>query len=288
MKNSKNIAATTLAVFLATASSVAFADAQEEVNKQVAKLIGDAISNRVSARALDGAALGQRPAAAEKNALWGSYTRLRVDFTGIESRTNVYIAGYDRDLTENIILGASVDYSDTGTSGTLLGAFNSDSHGKGISPYLTYLFNKNIFGIVRVNYSEFSGGGVRTESYGAAASLNGVHRMGDLVARGRLELGTSRSDSGALGGGKQSTTNYSGDGELGYYFTPAVYGHVGLQLSESDSPNSYNASARIGIESNINRTTAVSLKYERKVDDNAPAGANFKVDSFTLALRLRF
>ena len=44
------------AAFLAGASSAAFAqNAQEEVNKQIAKLIGDAISNRVSAKALDAA-----------------------------------------------------------------------------------------------------------------------------------------------------------------------------------------------------------------------------------------
>ena len=111
--------------------------------------------------------------------------------------------------------------------------------------------------------------------------------MGDLVARGRLELGTNRSNSGGIVG-SQSTTNYAGDGELGYYFVPSVYGHVGLQLSETDSPNSYQASARVGIESQFNKSTAVSLKYEKKVDDNTPAGVNIKVNSFTVALRLRF
>ena len=44
---------------------------------------------------------------------------------------------------------------------------------------------------------------------------------------------------------------------------------------------------RIGIESQINKNAAVSFKYERKVDDNVP-GAGFDVDSFTVALRIRF
>ena len=286
-KNSKALAITTVAAFLATASSVAFAqNAQEEVNKQIAKLIGDAISNRVSTKALD--AVGQGAANAEKNALWGSYTRLRVDFSGAgfngDSRSNAYVAGYDRDVTENFIAGVAVNYVDSGGS---IGAFSIDAHSQGISPYLTYLFTKNIFGIVRLDYNESSGGGFRIESYGAAASINGVYRSGDLVGKGRLELGTNRSDAGALGG-KQNTTLYSGDGELGYYFTPTVYGHVGLQLSETDSPNSYQASARAGVETKIGKNMAVSLKYEKKVDDNLPSGVNIKVDSLTVALRVRF
>lgn len=286
-KNSKFVALATTAAFLAGASSAAFAqNAQEEVNKQIAKLIGDAISNRVSAKALDAA--GQGPANAEKNALWGSYTRLNVDFSGFgftgDSRSNAYVAGYDRDVTTKFIAGVSVNYVDSSFSGA---GFSGDAHSKGISPYLTYLFTKNIFGILRLDYNESSGGGARIENYGAAASLNGVYRSGNLVGRGRLEVGANRSDAGGFGG-KQSTTTYAGDGELGYYFTPSVYGHVGLQLSESDSSNSYQASARIGIESNINRTTAVSLKYEKKVDDNLPSGIDVKVDSFTVALRLRF
>ena len=286
-KNSIFVALAATAAFLAGASSAAFAqNAQEEVNKQIAKLIGDAISNRVSAKALDAA--GQGPASAEKNALWGSYTRLNVDFSAFgftgDSRSNMYVAGYDRDVTANFIAGVAVNYVDSSFSGA---GFSADAHSKGLSPYLTYLFTKNIFGMLRLDYNESSGGGATIESYGAAASINGVYRSGDLVGRGRLEVGTTKSNSAALGG-TQSTTIFAGDGELGYYLTPTLYGHVGLQLSESDSPNSYQASARIGIESNINRTTAVSLKYEKKIDDNLPSGINIKINSFTLALRLRF
>ena len=287
-KNLMKLVVTALAAFMAAgASSGAFAqNTQDEVNKQIAKLIGDAISNRVSARALE-AAPGQK-SSGELNALWGTYTRLNIDFTGGDVRTNVFVGGYDRDVTQNFIAGVSVNYADS--SGTFFvppTVFTFDSHSKGISPYLSYMFTKNIFGTLKADYSESSGGGTRTESYGIGAELGGVYRTGDLVAKGRLGIGTSRSDSGGIGG-KQSTTSYSGDGELGYYFTPAVYGLVGLQLSESDSPNSYQASARIGISANVSRTATLSATYERKVDDNAPAGVDFKVNSFTVGLRVRF
>ena len=289
-KNLQKLLVTALTVFVAVgASSVTFAqNTQDEVNKQIAKLIGDAISSRVSARALDASAPGQKSSGTELNALWGTYTRLNIDFTGGDVRTNVFVGGYDRDVTQNFIAGASVNYADS--SGTFFvppTVFTFDSHSKGISPYLSYMFTKNIFGTLKADYSESSGGGTRTESYGIGAELGGVYRTGDLVAKGRLGIGTSRSDSGGIGG-KQSTTNYSGDGELGYYFTPTVYGLVGLQLSESDSPNSYQASARVGISANVSRTATLSATYERKVDDNAPAGVDFKVNSFTVGLRVRF
>ncbi len=305
--NSKKLATAVTATFLAVFSCTVFAqNVQEEVNKQIAKLIGDAISSRVSARALDAAAGRPGAAGAEKNALWGSYTRINADFSGgaggagisSDTSTNAYVAGYDRELTNNLIFGASVNYADTsGSSLTTTPAVpaippffagipatttvtNNDSHSKGISPYLTYLFTPNVFGILRLNYTDFSGG----ESYGAAISINGVHRAGDFVARGRLELGSTHSKAA---GTTSNATNYSGDAEAGYFFTPAVYGHVGLQLSDSNQSNSYAAYARVGIEAQINKSSAVSLKYERKVDDNATFG-NFKVDSVTLAFRLRF
>ena len=59
-KSSRFLGLAVTAALLAGASTAAFAqDAQEEVNKQIAKLIGDAISSRVSARALDAAGQGQ-------------------------------------------------------------------------------------------------------------------------------------------------------------------------------------------------------------------------------------
>ena len=87
---------------------------------------------------------------------------------------------------------------------------------------------------------------------------------------------------------KSSATSYLGDGEVGYFFVPGLYGFAGLQLGDSNKSDSYAAYARLGIEKELDKNSAISFRYESKVDDNMPGGSNFKVNIWTLAGRFRF
>jgi hypothetical protein len=288
-------------------------NAQEEVDKQVAKLIGDAISSRVAARAAE-------DAGAEKNSLWGSYTRLKVDlpaFPGtpaIDSKSDVGIVGYDREISQQWLAGVSASYSDTS---------GFDSNSWSVSPYLAYRFTPALFAIGSLTYgrSEFSTstptglGSVATtsgdtEAWGAALSLNGLYRSNNWLAKGRAEVSWTRSESdtgtfvpastftlpfgGAIvvpafattSSSTDHTTRGSLDGEVGYLFGPGWYGYGGLQASVTDSSDSYQLFGRLGLEYRFAKTASFGVKYEQKIDDNA----NFDIDvySFTAVLRVAF
>ena len=270
-----------LAAILAAFSSAAFSTAQEEVDKQIAKLISDAISSRVSASVVSqtGAAMPSEP-----NNIWGSYGRAKIDFSAAgfssNSRTNIYVGGYDRDITNSLILGASLSASDTNNNG-----------GKswGISPYLAYKFTNSFFGIATYSYSrtDFTGGNSDSNSLGA--SLNFVHRAGDFLVKGRVGITGGESKTNTVGfSTRSSSTSYVGDAEAGYFFVPGLYGFVGLQASDTNKSNGYNLFGRIGIEKEFNKNAAVSLRYEAKTDDNQPGGTSVKIDTWTLAARFRF
>lgn len=262
-----------LATLLA-ASGMAWADTQEEVNKQVAKLIGDAISART-------AATSEASAAQLPNNIWGSYSRLRVDPEGASSvGTDIGTVGYDRDLSKDWILGVALSYNNSNR-------MNAD--GWSVSPYAAYRFNQTIFGVVRLGYSEFDARGSSGDSTSVAASLNGVHRFGNWYGQWRAEVGFSDTDTSAAGvHSSTSATSYIGDGELGYHFGSGFKGFAGLQLSDTNRKDSYNAFFRVGVEKELSKDAAISARYERKVDDDLPSNGGVKVDVFTIAARVRF
>ena len=311
---SRLVTAVGTAVAVGIVPGVAHAQsAQEEVDKQVAKLIGDAISSRVAARAAV-------EAGAEKNSLWGSYTRLKVDlpaFVGtpaINSKSDVGIVGYDREFSQQWLGGVSGSYSDTS---------GFDSNSWSISPYLAYRFTPSFFAIGSLTYgrSEFSTsaptglGSVattsgETDAWGAAFSLNGLFRSNNWLAKGRAEVSWTRSESDTgtvvpastftppFGGPivvpafatTSSSTDHSTrgslDGEIGYLFGPGWYGYGGLQASVTDSSDSYQLFGRLGLEYRFAKNVSFGVKYEEKIDDNA----NFNLDvySFTAVLRVAF
>lgn len=257
------------------ASGGVWADTQEEVNKQVAKLIGDAVSTRVSA------SVEQSQAAPLPNNAWGSYSRLNIDPKDSSNiGTDITVLGYDRDLGQNWIAGVAVSYDHTG---------DINSHGWGVSPYVAYRFSKSYFAVVRADFTNFGAPGVDGHSSGGAASFNGAHQFGNLYGKWRVETGVTEADSRS--GGVSSTTSatkYLGDAELGYHFGNGFHGFAGLQVSDTNRKDSYSTFARIGLEKQLAKDAAVSFKYETKVDDNLPSASRMDVDVFTIAARFRF
>jgi hypothetical protein len=218
------------------------------------------------------------------------------------------------DISDKLLVGASGSYSTTS---------GFDSRTWGVTPYLAYRFTKYIFGIASFDYvrsedsfsQSFSDGGLNTttksdsttNSYAARASLNGVYRAGNVLTRGRLELARSKSVSDTTSsfscdptlppgfcqaGSEDSTTmwvtSYLGDGELGYFFAPRVYGFAGVQLGASNQDNSYFANVRVGLEAFVARSWALFAKYERRVDDDLPSSIDLDAYSWTVGARVRF
>lgn len=256
-------------------SGSAWSDTQDEVNKQVAKLIGDAVSSRVSSTVA-----GEAGAALPNNA-WGSYSRLYVDPKGMSSiGTDITVLGYDRDLGKDWTVGVALSYNSTS---------EFHSHGWNLSPYLAYRFSKSYFAVARADFSDFGAPGITGHGNGLAVSFNGAHDFGNLYGKWRVETGVSEFD--ARSGGvttTSSSTKYLADGELGYRFGSGFSGFAGVQVSDTNRQDSYATYLRLGVEKEIAKDAAISAKYESKVDDNIPSDSRYSVDVFTIAARFRF
>jgi hypothetical protein len=276
---------------LALSSSAAFATAQDEVDKQVAKMLADAITKRVAATvvAKPTAAVG---AQVEPNSAYGSYSNLRSGFTTAalktDSRTNIFIGGYDRSLSDKLILGAAANGGDT--SNTLsTGVASPDSNFTGIQPYLAYIFTENFFVIANAGFSRFSTTGTDGDTTSYGLSLNAAKRFEDFVLKGRLEGGGSRGSFTTAGvTTSSSTTQHKGDIEAGFFFAPTLYGYVGYQATGTNKANSNTNYARIGLEHNVNKNAAVALGYESMVNDSLPAGTSMTAKTWTLSARIKF
>lgn len=279
MKKIKKIIGLAIVSTLLASVSARADQEQDEVNKQIAKLIGDAISTRVAADAAP-ESNGKPP-----NSAYGDYSHIGVHVSGFSSNTNLILGGYDREITPNLVLGAAVTYNHTGSS-------NVDAWS--ITPYAAYRFNESFFAIGRIGYSETNGDNFDSHATSVAASINGVHDFGSAYVQGRLEIGgnESRTKTSSPFFGNSSTSNrtttYTGDAEVGYHFEEGLKGFAGLQLQSSDEKNSYEAFARVGLEKEFNKTAAVGIKYETNVDDNLPSNTNLRINVFSINGRILF
>lgn len=269
-----------LAAILMTFCSSAFSQqAQEEVDKNVARLFSAAISSRIASEVTS--ENGSMPA--ERNGIWGSYSRIGIDLSGtgfsVKTRTNVYIGGYDRDVTDSSIVGVALNAAHTNFA---------DAKSWGISPYLAYKFTNSFFAIATYSYTniDFTGGGGKSHSL--AGSLNYVHRAGDFLFKGRAQIvGVESKVNSGGSSSKSSDIGSIGDAEAGYFFAPDVYGFAGLQAGGSkESP--LTLFARLGIEKEFSKNSTASLRYETLVHDREAGGISVKVNIWTLAARFRF
>ena len=258
-------------------SGSAFADTQEEVNKQISKLIGDAVSSRVSTSAAG-------VAAPLPNNVWGTYSNLGINADGMGIHSDIAVVGYDREINSNITVGAAFSASRTAK-------FNAD--GWSIAPYLAYRFNGPLFAVVRANYSDGTSSDSGTHTHftgdGLAASLNGVHTFDKVYLQWRGEIAGVESKASSAGTSTHSSsTLYTADGEVGHRYDNGLKIFAGLQLGTSNQPDSYAAYARIGLEKALGKEGSINAKYETKVDDNLPHGTNFRVDTISVGAQLRF
>lgn len=253
-------------------SGVAMADTQEEIDKQISNMIGNAISSRIAVTAPKAAS------AALANGAYGGIVNVDVKFGGTNTSTNAYYAGVDHNFSKELVGGAALFYSAPNNSRTT-----------GISPYLAYLLNENLYLMGKLNYADTNGGGSSTDTLGTDVSINGLLKSGNLLAKGGLGIGGSSSETNTAGATtKSSVTLYSANGELGYTFAPTWQAVAGLNLNSTNKDNSYSATASIGLEKEISKDAAIAFKYSTNVDDNQPTGTTVKVNVYTLSARFRF
>lgn len=286
----KKALAASVAAVTSLGTGAVWATAQDEVDKQVAKLLGDAVAKRVASAVIAEQTAGA--AAGGLNNVYASYGRNTVGFNagGVNSTSNtdILVGGYDRNLTDKLVLGAAVNGSRTSTSNNT-GVAAAGFSGSGIQPYAAYVFTKNFFVIGKLTYGEGSGGGTSVNFNGGGISLNGLGRWDNFVLKGRAEVNGSRARSTTAGLTTNSnSTSTALDGEAGYFFQPNLYGFVGYQATNASTANSRSDYARIGLEYSINKDAAVSVSYEGKVGDNQPTGTSFSANTWTIAGRIRF
>lgn len=282
-----------IATLLAAHIPDARADAQEEINKQIAKLTSDAISARLTGVAA--AAAPGTPSAAKVNNAWGSYTNLGVEFSapntpGGASTTDIALLGYDRDVSKTTTLGVALNTANTRRA-------SGDSWG--ISPYLAYRFSEHYFAIGRLNYSHGSGS-AKFDSYGLGASLNTLQPIGDFLLKGEAGLFFSHSkvrtpafSSPGVPGiaastRRDDTLGWNLTGDASYRFGSGWSGFIGLSANGADEAHTASLSGNVGIEKAFGTDGAVMLKYDTRLADDAPSGTDIEVRAVTLALRWRF
>lgn len=289
MRFNKKIVVLAIASLSTVGSGAVWATAQDEVDKQVAKLLADAVARRVASTLVE--AQGGATASEVNNA-YGSYGRNNIGFTAAgtttNSKTDIGVGGYDRALTKDWLLGAAVNGSRTSSSsstGVAVAGFSST----GISPYVSYIVNNNFYITGKLGYTSGSTTGTTVKSNSAGVSFNGIGKWTNFVLKGRLELTGARSDSTTAG--LTTRTNSSSnavDVEAGYFFQPNLYGYLGTQFTSSNQPNSAASYARVGLEYNVNKVASIGTSYEGKVRDNQPSGTSFSSNTWSIYGRIAF
>lgn len=261
-------------------------DAQEEINKQIAKLTSDAISARLAGAAV-AAARGTAPAAPLPNNAWASYTysRLKFDIPSFGTstfNTDIGLLGYDRDVSPTTTVGVAINGAKTR---------HQSGNFYGLSPYLAYRFSERYFTILRLNYGRIDFDGGHGDSYGVGASLNAVHPVNEaLLLKGEAGINYSYSKTRVSGFSSDSTDSFGWNltGDASYLLGSEWSGVVGLSANGTNKSNSSSLSGNVGVEKIFGQDGAVSFKYETRLADDAPDGVDLKVHNFTLALRWRF
>lgn len=289
MRFNKKLLVVAMATMATLGTGAAWGTAQDEVDKQVAKLLADAVSRRVASTLVQAQS---GTVSSEANNAYGSYSRNNIGFsaagTTTNSKTDLGIGGYDRALTKDWILGAAVNGSRTSSSsstGVAIAGFSAT----GITPYASYIVNNNFYLTGKLGFNRGSTTGTTTSASSVGLSFNGVGKWDNLVLKGRLELTGQRADSSTAGVTTRTNSSSSAlDGEAGYYFQPNLYGYIGAQFSTSNQPNSAASYARLGLEYNVNKYAAIGTSYEGKVKDNQPTGTSFSSNTWSIYGRIAF
>jgi len=222
-------------------SVVAFAQsAEEEVAKQTARQISDAISKRVgedvgvvyAAPGAQGMATGSGEFL---DSAWGTLTYNRVDFDGGtfggSNGVNIFLGtvGYDHRF-DNFIPGISV----TGAHAKVDDVTGS-SDGATVSPYLGYIVNDWFFlnALVGVSLSNSDIGGANSDSTGVFTEedANVVWHDGNWLATGKAghRFQHSRDHEDGLGSTDTDANTLLVGGKVGYLVDNVVRPYLGTQ-----------------------------------------------------------
>ena len=213
--------------------------AEEEVAKQTARLISDAISKRVGDDVEDVYAAPGTQGMVTKtddmlNTVWGTLVYNRVDFDGgfgggsIGADIFLVTVGYDHRFGD-FIPGVSV----TGAYATV-DQTSGSSEGATISPYLGYIINDWLFvnGLVGLSMSNADIGGGDSDSVGVFTEedINAVWRSGNVIATGKAghRFRHSRDHQDGFGSTDSDANTALVGGKVGYQID-TVLPYVGAQ-----------------------------------------------------------
>jgi hypothetical protein len=233
------VAAGALMVLCSWSTPAAAQSAEEEVAKQTARLISDAIAKRVGDDVdVIYAAPGSQGMVAESadmlNTVWGTLTYNRVDFDGGfggSSGVDIFLGtvGFDHRF-DNFIPGISVTgaYANVDqTTGSSLGAT--------VSPYLGYIVNDWFFlnGLVGVSMSNADIGGGDSDSLGVFTEedANAVWHSGNWLVTGKAghRFRHSRDHEDGFGSTDSDANTLLAGGKAGYRIDPVLLPYVGAQ-----------------------------------------------------------
>lgn len=287
----KSVALFSLAV---AATSACAAGPQDEAKNQVSNLLGSAINSRIADKL--------QQADANKNLAWGGLTHLNVSANdagdAFKVSSNLAIAGYDREITKNIIIGASVNTFNL-VHANSFDFLDSDYRAHGVSLYGAYILNETFFLVAdysridwKLNDNEGGYAKLGVNTYGL--SLNAQKKIDKFNLRGRLGANHSELMIHLVDRSAPSdetswfyAEGYVADGQVSYDFTPSTFGFVGVMYGTAFKEHTDTAMARIGFETKLTKDLTLTGKYERLAYDNVQV-SGLKVDSYNVSARFSF
>lgn len=238
-------AAIIMSTYLASASAFAQSP-EEEVARQTARLISEAIGSRIGE---DVEALSAAPAAEEAgaapedmpNTVWGSLTYNRVDFEDADGGVDIFLTsiGYDRRFG-SFIPGVSLTGSYAAPD-DVAGVDGGNLNTATISPYLAYIINEYLFvnGLVGLSLGSFD------------------HPLGDADLLGVF---TQEEINGVLAEG-----NWRFSGKVGHRFSYSEFDPDAGASTDSTS-HTVVAGAKVGHRFDM-VTPYVGTQYEHLIPD---------------------
>lgn len=236
------LAAGTVALFVSTffASGSALAQsAEEEVARQTARLISEAIGSRIGedveavtvapAEEAAGAAPEEMP-----NTVWGSLTYNRVDFDDADGGVDIFLTslGYDRRFG-SFIPGVSLTGSFASVD-DIAGVDGGNLNSATLSPYLAYIVNEYLFvnGLVGLSLGSFDNplGDADLLGVFTQEEINGVFAEGDWRFNGKVGHRFSYSEIDPEAGPSSDSTSHTiiAGAKVGHHFD-MVTPYVGTQ-----------------------------------------------------------
>ncbi len=269
--------------------------AEEEVAKQTARLISDAIANRVGDDVEDVyAAPGTQGMVTESgdmlNTVWGTLTYNRVEFDGGfggSDGVDIFLVtvGYDHRFGD-FIPGISV----TGAYATV-DQTSGSSEGATVSPYLGYIINDWLFlnGLVGVSTSSADIGGGDSDSVGVFTEedANAVWQSGNWLATGKVghRFRHSRDHQDGFGSSDSDANTALAGGKVGYRID-TVRPYVGAQYEYNfnvDAPDDDFVYLTLGFAMDAAPDFSMDLSGQAEVLDDETTSYNV-----TWQGRLRF